>query len=382
MTSVSIPGQEELKHVFRKMVDEGRVPHAMLIHANEGGSGLPLAIYLTQMLLCESREGGDACGRCPACTRTQRFIHPDVHFIYPVNTNKTIKRTEDRHSESYVAEWRSALLENPYMDLIDWYKITDLEKKQGFIGEEESKSLRRILALRSFEGGYRVIVIWNADKMNETFANKMLKNLEEPSPKTLFLLISENPSQLLTTILSRVQLFREEHLQEKELSEFLIDYYQVDPESALDIAFRVEGNINQAIKEAQNTEDVWLTEFKLWVRMAYSRDLNGLFKWSEAMSRRARDSQREFCVVALKILDRCYRMGWMPMRIPMVGEEAKFYKDFSPFINTSNVAGFLEILEEASLHIERNVNGKIVWYDTSIQAIRLVHAGKKQVTAN
>ncbi len=378
MTSASIPGQEELKHVFRQMADEARVPHAMLIHANEGGSGLPLAIYLTQMLLCESRE---ACGHCPACTRTLGYIHPDVHYIYPVNTNKIVKRTEDRHSDSFATDWRTALSENPFLDLIDWYKSIDIESKQGFIGEEESKSLRRKLALRSFEGGYRVIVIWHADKMNESFANKILKNLEEPSPKTLFLLVSENPSKLLSTIISRVQIFREDHLQEKALSAFLMDNYQVDPESALDISFRVEGSINHAIKEAQNSEDPWLTEFKSWMRMAYSRDLNGLYKWSETMARRSRDGQREFCVSALKILDRCYRMGWMEIRIPMEGEEAKFYKDFSPFINTANVAGFLEMFQETSYHIERNVNEKIVWYDTSIQAIRLVHAGKKQVAS-
>lgn len=381
MNASDIPGQYELKRVIRQMVDDSHLPHAMLIHESEGGAGLPLALYLVQYLMCEQRNDGEPCGICPSCTKNLSHTHPDVHFVYPVNTNKRIKKTDDRHSDTFLPEWRTALDKNPYMDLLDWYAEIQIEHKQGFIGEEESRELRKKLALRSFEGGYRVFVIWHADKMNTSFANKMLKNFEEPSPKTVFLLISESPAKLLCTILSRVQVFREDQLLEKDLADFLAVKYNLEPKEAMDMAFRSEGNVNHAIKEAQHTGDPWLDEFKQWMRMAYTRDIIGLYQWSEKMARRSRDSQKQFCSLALKVLDRCYRMGWLDIHIPMEGEEAAFYKNFSPFINTSNVKGFLDLMEETSMHIERNVYEKLVWFDTGIMAIRLVHEGKKAQAA-
>lgn len=379
MTEKDIPGQSELKNVFRQMVNEQRVPHAMLLHGSEGGSSLALALYLVQCLMCENPQGGDPCEECPECTKTQSFVHPDVHYIFPVNGNKTVKKPEHRHSDSFMTEWRETLSENPYLSLIEWYQAIDIENKQGFIGEAESAALRKKLALRSFEGGYRVFIIWHADKMNDSFANKILKNLEEPTEKTLFVLVSENPSKLLPTIISRVQIFREDHLEEEDLCQFLAQRAEISEAEARNIAFRAEGNIAHAMKELNHADDPWLEEFKSWMRMAYSRDVAGLYRWSEKMARRSRDSQKQFCSSALKVLDRCYRMGWMQISIPMEGEEAKFFKDFSPFINTANIAGVLDLLEETSFHIERNVNEKIVWFDTSISAIRMIHAGKKSV---
>ena len=304
-----------------------------------------------------------------------------MHFIFPVNSNKQVKKKEDRHSDSFLPAWRSAIAEQPFMSLIDWYQCIDIEKKQGFIGDEESTAMRKKLALRSFEGGRRIFVIWHADQMNESFANKLLKNLEEPSEKTIFILVSEKPSNLLSTIISRVQIFREEHLEEQDLADLLQEQHQVDPQQALEIAFRAEGNIAQAIRETKQQQDPMLQDFKTWMRLAYKQDLIELYFWSENMARGTRDAQRQFCLSALKVLDRCYRMGWLAANVPLSGEDAKFYKDFSPFINTANIRGFMDMLEKTAFHIERNVNQKITWYDTSIQAIRLVHAGKKSVAA-
>lgn len=376
-----IPGQGTLKHIFDQMVQRDRIPHAMLIHSNEGGSGLAMATWLAQMAMCEAPSQGDPCGDCSACHRTAKLAHPDLHFIFPVNGNKQVKKKEDRHSDSFLDAWREALTTNPYMSLIDWYQQIDIEKKQGFIGDEESSALRRKLALRSFEGGRRIFVIWHADRMNDSFANKLLKNLEEPSPRTLFILVSEKPSKLLSTIVSRVQIFREEHLEEQELADMLMAQHGVDEQGALEIAFRAEGNIAQAIRETRDANDPLLQEFKDWMRMAYKQDLVGLYFWSEKMARGTRDAQRQFCQSALKVLDRCYRMGWIQGNIPLSGEDAKFYKDFSPFINTANIQGFMDMLEKTAFHIERNVNEKLCWYDSSVQAIRLVHAGKKSFAA-
>jgi len=376
-----IPGQQQLQALFRRLIRENRLPHAMLIQSQEGGSGLALARYVSALLMCDSPTEEGPCGVCASCIKTTQNAHPDVHFSYPVNTNKKNKDSKKLNSESYLSEWKEINETDSYFTLLDWYRHIDIENKQGFIGKTESTLLRSKLALRAFEGGYRVFIIWQADRMNPEFGNKMLKSLEEPTPKTIFILVSEKPNELLTTILSRVQLFQEEHIDEHTLAAYLTERLSVSEGKAHDIAFRSEGNLSHAIKEARHEGESWLDDFKMWMRLAYMRDLVGLYSWSEKMAAKSRDSERQFIAGALKVIDRCFRMGWVQIDIPMEGEEAKFYNDFSPFINASNVQGFLELLQETSFHIERNVNEKLVWYDTSIKAIRLVHTGKKSVAA-
>jgi DNA polymerase-3 subunit delta' len=377
MISTDIPGQIELKQVIIKLVVENRLPHAMLIHGNEGGCSLPLALFLVRSLMCEQLEYDEPCGHCGECVKTASMTHPDVHFIFPVNLNKIVKKTDDRHSASFMSDWRSSVISNPYMSLLDWYSAIDIENKQGFIGDEEITSMRKLIALRAFEGGARVFLIWHADKMNASFANKILKNLEEPSPNTFFILLSESPAKMLSTILSRVQVFREEHVSEEEMAEFLQKKFELSPQRARDVAFRAEGNLNLAIQESTNQNSPWLMEFRSWMRLAFARDIIGMYKWSEGMAKNTRDAQRQFCVAALAVLDRCYRIGWLHLDVPMEGEEAAFFKSFHPFINSANISGFVELIEQISAHIERNVNEKIVWFDSSIQAVSLIHEGKR-----
>lgn len=377
MKGKEIPGQVELKSVLTQLVDSERLPHALLIHEHRGGTGLAVARFLAQYMMCSNRTDGDVCGACPSCTKMQLGTHPDVHFSVPVNTNDRVKSSDNVYTDSFIAEWREFMIQKPFSDLRSWYDHISLGTKVGLINVKEANQIQKKLALRAFEGGYRVFIVWNADLMNDDFANKILKNLEEPSPKTVFILVSNSPNTMLPTILSRVQKFQEEYLSEEVLAEFLMSQTGVGRAKAIDIAFRAEGNIIEAIKEISNQIDPWLTEFKLWMRLAWSRDLVGLYDWSMKMAGNTRDNQLVFIEGALKIIDRCFRMGWINIHIPMEGEEAKFYKDFSPYINTANAEGFLELFQKAAFHIGRNVNPKLVWYDSSIDAVRLVHAGKK-----
>jgi len=378
MTRNDIPGQEELKQVFTRMVREDRLPHALLIHGLEGGVSLSMALFLTRYLMCDEPSEHDACGICPSCSKMDHFTHPDVHFVVPVNTTKKVRR-EQVNTDRFLEEWREVLKASPVLSLRDWYEHIGIEKSQGFIGENEAREFRQKLALRSYEGKSKVFVIWHADRMNVTFGNKILKSLEEPNENTHFIVVTEQPAQLLTTILSRTQRFMEEQIGDEVLAGFLSSKFDMDPSRAMNTAFRAEGNVHSAIREAQKTEDPWLEEFRLWMRLCYQRDLIGLFNWSEKMARNNRDTQRQFIHGALKVLDRCFRMGWIDIPIPMEEDEAKFYKSFAPFVNAANVKGFVDLLEETSFHIERNVNEKLTWYDTSIKAIRHMHAGKKAV---
>ena len=223
MRRSEIPGQEELKAVISRLIDDERVPHALLFQGVEGGASLPLALYLTQYLMCDNRQHGDVCGECSSCLKNQTLTHPDVHVVLPINTNKEVKvKTKDLHSDLYSEDWRDTITKNPYLSLQQWYTAIAIEKKQGFIGAGESKELRSKLALRSYEGKSRVFIIWHADRMNQEFGNKMLKNFEEPNPNTVFILVSESPSKLLPTIISRVQRFQEEYYSDAEIAGFLM----------------------------------------------------------------------------------------------------------------------------------------------------------------
>jgi DNA polymerase-3 subunit delta' len=373
-----IPGQQQLKSVFTSMVDNNRLPHALLVHGTGAGTALALGYFLIAYLLCEEKNGVGPCGVCSNCQRNQNLQHPDVHYIYPINKTKTIKSDSAQHSESFLEDWRKMHSSGPYFTLQDWFAHLDIENKQGFIGSLESTKFRQKIALRSYEGGYKVFMIWGADKMNPAFANKVLKNLEEPSDKTLIILITEQPKDLLTTILSRVQRFQEEPLSEEDLQGFLQERFELSEAEAMNMAFRAEGNAINAIKEVEHGEDEGLERFKLWMRLAYKQDMIGLFDWSVKTARLNREQGRLFIKSALNVLDRCFRMGWVETNIPMEGEEAEFYKNFSPFIDSGNIEYFMELLQEASFHIERNVNEKIVWYDASIKAVRFIHAGRKR----
>ncbi|MBT3962502.1 MAG: hypothetical protein HOE95_00115 [Flavobacteriales bacterium] len=377
MRKTDIPGQSNLKDVVGNMIDNNRLPHALLLHAQEGGSSLAIALWIAQNLMCSDRSNGDACGLCANCTKHLAATHPDVHFVIPVNTNKQVKKRSDAVSDSYLESWRKRMEEGPWLSLLDWYRAIDIEKKQGNIGIDESKSLREKLALRSFEGGYRVFIIWHADRMNTEFGNKMLKSFEEPNEKTVFILTSEQPQQLLSTILSRTQIIEEEPTTSDQIAQFLETRFGLDPTISKNLAFRSEGNIVHAIKEAQHEDEPWLDEFKDWMRHAWKRDIPMLYTWSEKMAQKSRDAERQFISGALMVLDRCFRMGWVESGIPMESDEAKFYNDFSPYINAANVEGFMKVLEETSTHIERNVNAKMVWFDSGIQVVRLLHQGKK-----
>ncbi|GAB4382321.1 MAG: DNA polymerase III subunit delta' [Salibacteraceae bacterium] len=383
MKDLAIPGHNEIKTVIARLIDQGRLPHAILIHERSGGAGLALANFTVRRLLCAQPNGITPCGECGACQKTNQYVHPDVNYIYPVNLNKSVKKTDDRHSASFFEQWREMNLSNPVPGLLSWYKAIDIERKQGFIGDEESKELRKKLALRSYEGGFRVFVIWHAERMNHSFANKMLKQFEEPTEKTVFILVSDNPAAMLPTVISRVQVFREASFSDEEMIEFLVNSFDIDRQKASEIAFRCEGNLQQAIIEARGDESPWFPVFQNWMRLSYKRDLAGLYSWSLDMSKHSRDEQKAFCDFALQNLDKSFRLNWLPENLPPQGEAVKFYRDFSKFINAANVGGFQELIEEIAVHIERNVYEKLVWFDASIKSIRLIHAGKalvKQMT--
>ena len=244
-----IIGQEEVKQQLRLSVREGRIPHAQLFAGVSGIGKLQLALAYAQYVNCPHRTSEDSCGVCPTCQQYRNLQHPDLHFAFPI-----VKTDSADTCDAYMAPWRSIILKQHYFDLDDWYKVLGVETKQGMIYEKESSEILRKLSLKPFGDGYKVMIIWQPEKMNPTCANKLLKILEEPPKRTLFIMVSEHPEQLLSTIQSRVQTIRVPRLQAEDIAQALMSQHNMNETEARDIARIANGSYLQALKKSDETE--------------------------------------------------------------------------------------------------------------------------------
>ena len=370
-----IIGQEEVKQRLRQSVQEGRVPHAQLFTGPEGVGKLPLAIAYAQYLNCPHRTPEDSCGVCPTCLQYKNLQHPDLHFAFPI-----VKSTSADVCDDFYPLFREQLQETPYFDLEDWYKRMGVETKQGMIYEKESGEIVRKLSLKAFGDGFKVMVIWQAEKMNVSCANKLLKLLEEPPEKTIFLLVSEHPEALLSTILSRVQQVRIGKVSEAEMQR------QGVP---ADIARIANGSVVAARKRMASDEDNnrQLEDFKALMRDAYTvgvlqdkqkkfESLQRLRKWSETMAdaKVGREKQKAFLQYAQQQVreNYIYNLQQQAELNYQTNAEAEFSTKFARFIHSGNVEQIMNELARAERQIEQNGNAKMIFFDLCLQMIVLI----------
>jgi DNA polymerase-3 subunit delta' len=373
-----IIGQEEVKKRLIHSVQENRVSHAQLFLGAEGSGALPLAMAYAQYILCKTRRGGEACGICSSCTKSNKLVHPDIHFVYPV----ALKKGEVEKSTDVAAEWREAILENPYLNLSDWFSHLNAENKQPIIGVEESGEILRKLSLTTYEGEFKVMIIWMPEKMNIAAANKLLKILEEPPDKTLFILVSENEEALLRTIYSRTQLIKVNRISDEEIKKALIEKNQLAPTDAARIAYLADGNYNAALKlTGENIEEnLHLNKFREWIRMCFKVDVVGLISWVEeiANSKVGRENQKVFLLYGLNILRECLVEMYGDKKLLRVdGEELDFVKKLSTLIDGNICKQLSDELNEAIIHIERNGSAKLIFTDLSLKCMRIVKKQKE-----
>ena len=228
-----IIGQESIKQRLRQSVKEQRIPHAQLLYGEPGIGKLQLAIAYAQYLACPNRTEEDSCGVCPSCLQYQKLQHPDLHFAFPIYKEKS---NRDSVCNDFMGQFREIVLQKGYFSLNDWYAHIGAETKQGVIYEAESSEILRKLSLKAFGNGFKTMIIWLPEKMHNACANKLLKIIEEPPEGTLFLLVSEDPSLLLPTILSRTQQFKVPRLEEKTITKELLEKYE-----DMDIRFGGDG---------------------------------------------------------------------------------------------------------------------------------------------
>lgn len=375
-----IIGQETEKRQLRQAVSEGRIPHAQLFVGPAGVGKLALALAYAQYISCPNRDEHDSCGTCPTCLQFNKLQHPDLHFVFPI-----IKGDEGDVCDAFADKWRGLLTEQRYFDIDDWYRVLGAETKQGMIYEKESAEIMRKLSLKSFSGGYKIMIIWQPEKMNVTCANKILKLLEEPPTKTLFLLVSEHPEQLLSTILSRVQEVRVPRLGEADIAAGLQTVYSwLSDQEAKTVAHMANGSYLAALKIMSESEDSksYFDDFVALMRNAWlvgqKKDYSALLKlrqWSNDMadSKVGREKQKAFLQYAQRQIRENYIYNFHCVDMNYQTEaESQFSSKFAPFIHDSNVEKMMNELGKAEQQIAQNGNAKIIFFDLCLQMIVLV----------
>ncbi|MEA1786464.1 DNA polymerase III subunit delta' [Arenibacter sp. GZD96] len=374
-----ILGLDHIKKHLTTSADAGRIPHAQMFVGAEGVGTLPMALAYAQYILCKNSEAENTTGNEACNLKCSHFSHPDLHFAFPVaNTEKVKSHAVSNH---FMGDWQLFLKEQPYGNLFDWYRHINIEKKQGLIGVDEAQDIARKLSLKSYEGGWKVMLIWMAEKLNTQAANKLLKLLEEPPAQTLFLLVVEEEETLLQTIRSRCQVLHFPPLADQVIAQKLQEN-GLPLDEAMRIAHEANGNYNKALDLMhKDSEDLVFEKwFVQWVRSAFKAKgnkaaIHELLLWSDEVAKTGRETQKKFLVYALAMMRQALLRNYNAetlayMKIHMEGFQ---FEKFAPFIHENNIFGIVSEVEDAMYHVERNGNSKLIFTDLSIKLTRLLH---------
>jgi DNA polymerase-3 subunit delta' len=375
-----ILGQDYIKNHLTKSASSGRIPHAQLFVGPEGCGTLAMAIAYAQSILCHNTDGENTNGNESCNLKFNSISHPDLHFIFPTVTTEDVK-TKPK-SVDFMADWRKFVAKNPYGGLFDWYKILGVQNKQGEIRVDDAQEILKLLSLKSYEGGYKMVIVWMAEKMNVTASNKLLKLLEEPPEKTVFILIAENEEDIIQTILSRCQVLHFNGLSEKIIADSLILRENIEASLADKIAHQSQGNYNKALLLLdEESEELPFEEwFVSWVRAAFRAKGNAgaiqdLILWSEQIAGLGRETQKKFLNFCIDMFRQALLLNYETKKLVyMETKVPKFQlENFAPFVNGNNINDIFKELSDAMYHIERNGNAKIILTDLSIKLTRLIH---------
>lgn len=377
------------------MVQHNRLSHALLFLGKEGSGSLSLAMAFAQFIVCETVNGKntaiqagpslfgddpithnpkpatatDSCGTCPACLKAQQLVHPDIHFSYPVVTKKP---GTPPISTDYITEWREFIKSYPYGNAYDWLQFIGAENKQGNITAHECNDIIRKLNLKSFESEYKILIMWLPEYLGNE-GNKLLKLIEEPPPNTLFILVAENESQILPTILSRCQLVKIPALEIKDIEEALIARNKTEPSTAKQVASVSEGNYREALQLVQHADEDWQSLLKDWLNAILRTGPVAQTKWVEEISRLGREKQKQFLRYFNHILQQAIRYRIMGNSMQLSVAEKDFAEKLNKKItDISQQEALIEELDRASYYIERNANAKILFHALTIKVYHII----------
>ena len=373
-------GQDHIKNHLKTTVQNGRIPHAQLFVGQEGSGTLSMAIAYAQYIFDYYAEDKNATE-----IKSVKLQHPDLHFAFPVTTTDAVKKHPV--SNLFLEEWRSFLEEQPYGSLYNWLQYIGVENKQGVIGVDEAEDIVKKLSLKSYEGGFKIMIIWMVEKMNIAASNKLLKLIEEPPQKTIFLLISENEELLLDTIKSRCQTIHFPKLPEELIANQLEQTLEISSSDAKLYAHQSDGNYNKALHLAlHNSKDTDFEElFVFWVRTAFRAKGNpgvvkDLVSWSENIAKSGRETQKQFLQYCIQFFRQALLQNYQAEELVFFESNANFdLRKFAPFVNSANIIEIYEELEKATYHIERNGNAKVILLDLTLKLTRFLHRKESPV---
>ena len=367
-------GQSAVKQRLIASVRENHVPHAQLFLGPAGSGKLPLALAYAQYILCPNRTETDSCGVCPTCQKIQKLVHPDLHFVVPTANTKKVKSNPE--SDLFMEEWREYVIQNEgYVDTSSWYTFLDVENKQGYMSVRDAASLLRKLSMKSYEGEYKIAIIWMAEKMRTDTANKLLKLLEEPPEKTVFLLIAEDAEELLATIKSRTALVKIPSIDLTAVEAALKTRLKCNDKQAHDAAMVSEGNWITACHSVQESEEhkFYFTTFQQWMRLCFRAAYSEIIDFSSTVKGIGREKQKDLLDYGLRIIRNSLLFNNNLAQIVMLPDDEKtFNSKFAPFVNPANLIQIAELFEEAIRQIERNGNAQIIFTDVSFKMVALL----------
>lgn len=367
-----IKGHTQVKQSLVNMLAENRVSHAYMFTGAEGSGKLALAIAYAQYLNCTSPVDGDSCGECSSCRKYSKLVHPDLHFVFPVvkigSDNKPV-------SDTFIKEWRDIVLRKRFFSINQWISSLDAEKKQALIYTQESNEIIKKLSLKTFEGKYKVMIIWLPEKMHLTASNKVLKILEEPPAGTVFILVSDKPDEVISTIVSRTQQIKIPAFADEDIANIITEENGIGRVEAEGFARLAKGNVVAAREIVEGSEelDFFFDNFVFMMRNAYTRSLQDLIAWGDDMSRLSREKQKSFFEYCLRLVRENYILNLKESEMNyMTPREMEFSAKFSPFINDNNVHAMAEEFSLAHSHIAQNGNSRIIFMDLILKIIILI----------
>jgi len=367
-----VVGQEALKKRLIHSVQDERISHAQLFSGPAGTGKVAMAIAYAQYISCKNRTATDSCGVCPSCHKYQKLAHPDLHFVFPIFNSKNFNKPV---SDDFLPQWREMVLNNPYFDLGSWLDFIEAGNAQGEIYERESDSILRKLNLKSFESEFKVMIIWLAEKMNTACSNKLLKMIEEPPNKTLFVLITENEEAVISTIRSRAQPVKFPFIDNDSIRTALLEMEDIDWDLVSDAVHLANGNFIKATNflDPSDDEQFYFQKFQEMMRQAYKREVLQQIRWADEMAKIGRDKQKAFFSFALRLIREYFVSNMKRNSMVYLNQQEKDWgKQFAPFINERNIVAFFNEFEKGITHISWNGNPRIIFLDTALRMVRLI----------
>ncbi len=372
MQFAEIPGLPETKEKLINAVKFNHLAHALLFHGPEGSANLTLALALATFLYCEDRNETDSCGKCPSCQRMKRLVMPDVNFAFPVIAKE--KEDEDDDKTDVLSNWRKFITTQPYGNVHDFIYFNGFEKKQLNISKGAARKMIQSLSLMSFEGGYKIMLIWAPEFLHPSAANALLKIIEEPPAKTVFMLVTSQADQLLTTILSRTQKILIRAFSDQEIKSHLVSSERCDSKSAEQIAMLADGNLREAYRMINQVEDKQVTQIRDWFRLCATKNLKEIFEEADRFHKIDKEAQKSLLLTGLNVTREIFLKNFdLDQLLRTTDEDRRFVENISKkVLNEDHAVKLCDSFNRAHYHLERNGNAKMIFTDLSMDILMLM----------